>query len=87
MPHLLRHGTSVFKVISQRLVILTSKCRALCEGAIITYFKRLRPYKINSLVLRPFFPMFDVGGRCFFFPFLRRIEMMREGFFFNITKI
>jgi hypothetical protein len=42
MPYLLRHGTSVFKVISERLVILTSECRALDEGAISTYFKRLR---------------------------------------------
>jgi hypothetical protein len=31
MPHLLRHGTSVFKVISERPVILTSECRALSE--------------------------------------------------------
>jgi hypothetical protein len=42
MPHLLRHRTSVFKVISERPVILTSECRALGEGAIATYFKRLR---------------------------------------------
>jgi hypothetical protein len=42
VPHLLRHGTSVFKVISERPVILPSECRALGEGAIITYFKRLR---------------------------------------------
>ena len=38
VPHLLRHGTSVFKVISERPVILTSKCWALGEGAIPTYF-------------------------------------------------
>ena len=38
MPHLLRHGTSVFKVISERPVIVTSKCQALGEGAITTYF-------------------------------------------------
>jgi hypothetical protein len=43
----------------------------------------IRPYKINSLVLRPFFPIFDAGGLCFFPPFLRCIEMMREEFFFN----
>jgi hypothetical protein len=42
VPHLLRHGTSVFKVISERPVILTSECRALGEEAITTYFKRLR---------------------------------------------
>jgi hypothetical protein len=42
MPHLLRHGTSVFKVISERPVILPSECRALGESAITTYFKRLR---------------------------------------------
>jgi hypothetical protein len=42
VPHLLRHGTSVFKVISERPVILPSECRALDEGAITTYFKRLR---------------------------------------------
>jgi hypothetical protein len=39
---ILRHGTSVFKVISERPVILTSECRALGEGAIAAYFKRLR---------------------------------------------
>jgi hypothetical protein len=42
MSNLLRHGTSVFKVISERPVILTSECRAHGEGAITTYFKRLR---------------------------------------------
>jgi hypothetical protein len=42
VSHLLRHGTSVFKVIFERPVILTSECRALGEGAITTYFKRLR---------------------------------------------
>jgi hypothetical protein len=31
VPHLLRHGTSVFKVTSERAVILTSECRALGE--------------------------------------------------------
>jgi hypothetical protein len=41
VPHLLRHGTSVFKVISERPVILTSKCRAHGEGAITTYFTSL----------------------------------------------
>jgi hypothetical protein len=30
-----------FKVISERLKILTPECRALGEGAITTYFKRL----------------------------------------------
>jgi hypothetical protein len=42
VPHLLRHWTSVFKVISERPVILPSECRALGEGAITTYSKRLR---------------------------------------------
>jgi hypothetical protein len=42
VPHLLRNGTSVFKVISERPVILTSECHALGEVAITTYFKRLR---------------------------------------------
>jgi hypothetical protein len=42
VPHLLRHGTSVFKVISEKPVILPSECHALGEGAITTYFKRLR---------------------------------------------
>jgi hypothetical protein len=42
VPHLLRHGTSVFKVISERPMILPSECRGLGEGAITTYFKRLR---------------------------------------------
>jgi hypothetical protein len=31
----------LFKVISERPVVLTSKCRAFGEGAITTYFKRL----------------------------------------------
>ena len=39
--HLLRHGTSVFKVISERPMILASKCHAFGEGAITTYFKVL----------------------------------------------
>jgi hypothetical protein len=51
MPHLLRHGTSVFKVISGRPVILPSECRALGEGAITTYFKRLRFDPAGSLKL------------------------------------
>jgi hypothetical protein len=38
---LLRHGTFVFKVISERPVILTSECRAFGEGVITTYIKRL----------------------------------------------
>jgi hypothetical protein len=37
LPHLLRHGASV---ISKRPVIITSKCRALGEGAITAYFPR-----------------------------------------------
>jgi hypothetical protein len=39
---LLWHGSSVFKVISERPVILTSECRAIGEEAITTYSKRLR---------------------------------------------
>jgi hypothetical protein len=42
VPHLLRHGTSVLNVISERPVILPSECRALGNGAITTYVKRLR---------------------------------------------
>jgi hypothetical protein len=42
VQHLLRHGTSGFKVISERLVILTSLCRSYGEGAITTYCKHLR---------------------------------------------
>jgi hypothetical protein len=42
VQHLLRHGTPVFKVISESPVILTFEFRALGEGAITTYFKRLR---------------------------------------------
>jgi hypothetical protein len=41
VPHLLRHGTSIFRVISERPVILPSECRAVGE-AITTYFKRRR---------------------------------------------
>ena len=37
MPHLLRHRTSDFKVISERPAILSSECRVLCEEAITTY--------------------------------------------------
>jgi hypothetical protein len=48
VPHLLRHRTSVFEVISERPVILTSECRALGEGAITTYFKRLRFYAAGT---------------------------------------
>jgi hypothetical protein len=48
VPHLLRHGTSVFKVISERPVILNSECCALGEGAITTYFKCLRFDAVGS---------------------------------------
>jgi hypothetical protein len=41
VPHLLRHRTSVFKIISKRPLILSSKCCAPCEGAITTYFNVL----------------------------------------------
>jgi hypothetical protein len=41
MPHQLRRGTFVFKVISERPVILPSECRALGEGAVTTYFNVL----------------------------------------------
>jgi hypothetical protein len=41
VPNLLRHGTSVFKVISEKPVILSSEYCALGEGAITTYFKCL----------------------------------------------
>jgi hypothetical protein len=34
-------GTSVFKVISERSVILPSEWRPLCEGAITSYFELL----------------------------------------------
>ena len=40
VPYILWHGISVFKVISERPVILTS-CHALGEGAITTYIKCL----------------------------------------------
>jgi hypothetical protein len=39
---LLQHGTSVFKVIYERPVTLTSECRPLGEGAIYIYFKSFR---------------------------------------------
>jgi hypothetical protein len=41
VPHLLQHGTSVFKVISERPMTLTSECRALGKGGISTYFNVL----------------------------------------------
>jgi hypothetical protein len=39
VPHLLRHGTSVFKVTSERPVILNVKCSS--EGAVTTYLNVL----------------------------------------------
>jgi hypothetical protein len=41
VAHLLRHGTSVFKVISERPVIHSSVCYAFGIGPITTYFKDL----------------------------------------------
>jgi hypothetical protein len=38
VSHLLRHGTTIFRVISERPMILA----ALGQGAITTYIKRLR---------------------------------------------
>jgi hypothetical protein len=52
VPHLLRHGTAVFKVISERPVILASECRAIAKGAITTYFKRLRFDAVGSSGVR-----------------------------------
>jgi hypothetical protein len=43
-PRLLRHGTSVFKVISVGPVILTSEYRTLGEEVITTYSKHFRFY-------------------------------------------
>jgi hypothetical protein len=42
VSHLLRHETSVFKIISERPVILPSDCHVLGKRAITTYFKRPR---------------------------------------------
>jgi hypothetical protein len=42
VPHLLRDGTSFFKVISERPVFLPIQCCALAEGSITSYFRRLR---------------------------------------------
>jgi hypothetical protein len=39
---LLQHDTSVYKVISDRPVIIASECRALDKGAITTYSKCLK---------------------------------------------
>jgi hypothetical protein len=36
VPHLLRHGTSVYKVISERPVILTSYDQFLVRGNLLT---------------------------------------------------
>ena len=41
MPHPLRHWTPIYKVPSERPVILTLKCRAPGEEAITTYFSVL----------------------------------------------
>jgi hypothetical protein len=41
MSNLLQHGTSVFKVTSERHVILTSECRALGKGVITTHSNAL----------------------------------------------
>jgi hypothetical protein len=61
MPNLLRHRTSVFKVISERPVILPSECLALGEEATTTYFKRLR-----------FDPAGPSGARTHDLPFAKR---------------
>jgi hypothetical protein len=53
VPHLLRHGTSVFKLISERPVILTSDCCALDDGAITTYLNVLgltRPARAELVI-------------------------------------
>jgi hypothetical protein len=42
VQHLLRHGTSILKVISESPVIHNFECRALDEGVVTTYFKHLR---------------------------------------------
>jgi hypothetical protein len=55
MLHL--HGTSVFKVISERPVILTSKCRARGKGAITTYFKRPRLHAAGTAGLELAIPV------------------------------
>jgi hypothetical protein len=47
-------ATSVFKVISERPVILPYECRALGEEAITTYFKRLRFDPMGSYSLSKF---------------------------------
>jgi hypothetical protein len=39
---MIAHGTSVFKVIFERPVILTSECWFFGEGANTTYLKRLK---------------------------------------------
>jgi hypothetical protein len=41
MCHTYCDTVPVFKVISERLMILTSECCAIGEGAMTTYFKRL----------------------------------------------
>jgi hypothetical protein len=41
VPHLLRHGTPIYKVPSERPVIFTLKCRAPGGGTITTYFNVL----------------------------------------------
>jgi hypothetical protein len=40
-PHLVRHETSVFKVISERLVILTSECVLLAKEQLLPIFNVL----------------------------------------------
>jgi hypothetical protein len=48
----------------------------------------IRPYKINSLVLGPIFPIFDAGGRHFFFYYCKVYRNDAGGIFFsNMTKI
>jgi hypothetical protein len=53
---LLRHGVSVFKVIYEKPVLITSKVCVLGEGAIITYFNDLgltRPVRAGLELTTP----------------------------------
>jgi hypothetical protein len=46
------------------------------------YLMLIRPYKMNYLVLRPIFPIFDAGGRTFYFYHCKVCRNDAEGFFF-----
>jgi hypothetical protein len=80
------------------LSVPTSKCYRLlsvpkvrvigyCLSPQVSVVPQVRPYKINYLVLRPIFPIFDAGGRHFFFYYCKVYRNDAGGIFSNMTKM